>query len=231
MNIFKNSNDEETISQRAPRKRSAAAAGSAKRALGKREMNKNQKLARIAKATKQVVAKNGFEATTMQEIAKIAKVAVGTLFLYADNKRDLAFLAMKDDFDTARKVGLEVAAELALDEKVVTMFTPYFHLLADNREISRIILSEFHFFSGTQARQHADSIAKSKLVLSDHVLRAQEGGTIAKMASPEEIANLIYLVYQGVVRQWIQNGAAAPTEGISLFRRTIAILFEGLRER
>lgn len=232
MNIFKKDTDEEAVSRRQPGKRAAnGSSRPAKRTPGKREMNKSQKLARIAKATKQVVAKNGFDATTMQEIAKIAKVAVGTLFLYADNKRDLAFLAMKDDFDTARRVGLEVAPDLPLDEQIVAMFTPYFHLLADNREIARIILSEFHFFSGTQARQHADSIAKSKLVLSNHVLRAQERGTVTRIATPEEVANLVYQVYQGVVRQWIQNGAAAPTDGISQFRRTITILFEGLRER
>ncbi len=39
----------------------------------------------------------GFDDTTTREIAQRASVGIGTLFIYADNKRDLLFLVANDE--------------------------------------------------------------------------------------------------------------------------------------
>ena len=57
-----------------------------------RERNRRDKLQRITAAARALFVEKGFDETTTREIARRADVALGTLFLYATDKRDLLFL-------------------------------------------------------------------------------------------------------------------------------------------
>ena len=65
--------------------------------LGLRERNKLDKLQRIKHAARTLFIEKGFDETTTREIARRAGVALGTLFLYATDKRDLLFLICTDE--------------------------------------------------------------------------------------------------------------------------------------
>ena len=56
---------------------------------GQREKNKIEKLQRIREAARELFVKKGFDETTTREIAVRAGVGIGTVFTYAENKRDL----------------------------------------------------------------------------------------------------------------------------------------------
>src|SRR5882672_1854626 len=62
-----------------------------------REQNKTDKLKRIKESARYLFATKGFDATSTREIAALARVGLATLFLYAQDKRDLLFLAGNDD--------------------------------------------------------------------------------------------------------------------------------------
>jgi AcrR family transcriptional regulator len=64
---------------------------------GRRERNKRDKLARIVAAARTLFHKQGFAETTTQEIAHLADIGSGTLFLYAKSKEDLLILVFKDE--------------------------------------------------------------------------------------------------------------------------------------
>ena len=66
---------------------------------GQREKNKIEKLQRIREAARELFVKKGFDETTTREIAVRAGVGIGTVFTYAENKRDLLFLVANDDLD------------------------------------------------------------------------------------------------------------------------------------
>src|SRR6185436_19385466 len=68
-------------------------------AKGKRELNKEEKLRRIRTAAIDLFTSKGYDDTTTREIAKRAKVAMGTVFVYAETKRDLLFLVINDDLE------------------------------------------------------------------------------------------------------------------------------------
>src|SRR5690606_1419696 len=146
--------------------------------LSRREANKRKKLDKIARAARQVFTKNGFDATTMQQIARTAGVAVGTLFLYADNKRDLAYVATLADFQQAREKGAQVPDTLPLVDQIVQIFLPYFEIHNANPEMAKIVLGEFNFNLGLQARQHAEGIAITKTSLARRIRIKQESGEV-----------------------------------------------------
>ena len=58
---------------------------------GLRARNKLDKLRRIKEAAQSLFIAKGFDDTTMREIAVRAGVGLGTIFLYAKDKRDLLF--------------------------------------------------------------------------------------------------------------------------------------------
>ena len=67
--------------------------------IGRRERNKLDKRERIRAAARDLFARRGYSAATMRDIAGRAHVALGTLFNYADDKRDLVFLIFNDILD------------------------------------------------------------------------------------------------------------------------------------
>jgi len=59
--------------------------------VGKRQRNKVDKLLRIKAAARHLFVSRGYDDTTTREIALRAGVGMGTVFIYAANKRDLLF--------------------------------------------------------------------------------------------------------------------------------------------
>ena len=66
---------------------------------GLRERNKIEKLQRITAAARDLFIEKGFDETTTREIAQRAHVGLGTLFLYATDKRDLLFLICTEELE------------------------------------------------------------------------------------------------------------------------------------
>lgn len=211
-----------------PVARSKAAGNMAEAKPGKREENKQRKLAKIAKAAKQVFSKKGFDAATMQEIAKLAGVATGTLFLYADNKRDIAYLATADDFAEAVMEAALVPTSEAYVDQVVDCWRPYFVMHNANPEMAKIILSEFLFFAGKQARRHGEGVVAMKTEATRRALLCQKRGELVGTVPATEIADLAYYMFQGVVRRWVQGGAIDVNEGLALFHRALSLGLGGL---
>jgi len=197
---------------------------------GRREENKHRKLTRIAKAAKQVLATKGFDAATMQAIAKLAGVATGTLFLYADNKRDLAYLAIADDFAAAAAACELVPTDLPFVEQIVAFWQPYFVMYNANPEMAKIILSEFLFVSGKQARPHGEGVLQGKAEIARRAQLCQQRGELDAALSTTDIADLTYYIYQGVVRRWVQAGALNVNDALNLFRQALELALAGARK-
>src|SRR5262249_32316346 len=83
---------------------------------GRRELNKLDKLRRIQNAARQLFISRGYDETTTREIAARAGVALGTIFTYAANKRDLLFLVMNEGL---RDVSERALAQVRPDRPLV----------------------------------------------------------------------------------------------------------------
>ena len=76
---------------------------------GRRERNKQEKLARIVGAARALFRDQGFTETTTQQIAEAADIGAGTLFLYARSKEDLLVMVFRDEMiETARRAIVDV---------------------------------------------------------------------------------------------------------------------------
>jgi AcrR family transcriptional regulator len=76
---------------------------------GRRERNKQDKLARITAAASELFAERGVDDVTTQEIADKADIGAGTLFLYAKSKGELLLLVQNSTYADALAQGRSAA--------------------------------------------------------------------------------------------------------------------------
>ena len=137
--------------------------------LGRRERNKMDKLRRIKEAAWELFTSKGFDDTTTREIAAAADVGLGTVFIYAANKRDLLFLIANDGLeDVEARAQSCVDPHAPLLENLINVFRHHYEFFGRQPTLSRLVLREMTFYeAGAQVRplpgdsRSADRIART----------------------------------------------------------------------
>jgi TetR/AcrR family transcriptional regulator len=212
----------------------AAAAARARRKAGAgpglRERNKLDKRQRIRAAAAELFARLGYGAATMRQIAKRAHVGLGTLFNYAEDKRDLVFLIFNDELDALTRAALAAPKpDEPLIEQLMEVFACHYRRLAENHALSRILLQELTFYStGKQAATFQDIRARLIDGLEALVRSAQADGRILAREEAALIARHLFFVYSAAIRWWITAPHPDLKEGLAELRRLLELQFSGL---
>lgn len=202
--------------------------------MGKREANKLDKIQRISRAAEELFSVKGYDEATMREIAKRANVALGTLFLYASNKRDLLFLIANDMLEI-----LVATADEILDAEDDTVMLSYLtvtvvHLRAFGMqpELFRLVMRELLFYdSGEQAKRAVENRSRM-LNLFRRILQAgRERGEIEPGLNIDHVAWILFSIQQAEVRRWLSLNKFDLTEGIHHAWATSALVFNGISNR
>lgn len=211
------------------------AAGAAARsengaAMSKREANKADKLRRIRGAAEALFTERGYDDTTMREIARQAKVALGTLFLYASNKRDLLFLianeTMENAVDEAARRG---GPEKLLIDNFLILSVLHLRIFGERAELFRLVLRELLFYdTGEQGRRATRNRARLIKLIESWVETAHEKGEIRLSQPPGFIAWLLFSVMQAEIRRWIALPDRDLSEGIEHCWASAALVLNGL---
>ncbi len=198
--------------------------------LGQRERNKIDKLRRIKQATRSLFASKGFDDTTIREIAARAGVGLGTVFVYAENKRDLLFLVANDGLEQAAEAAKgAVDPDASLLDNLVAVFRPQYAFFARQPALSRLVLREMMFYaSGAQA--HGFQRIREELIeLVDGIVgRALADETIRSGEKPAFIGWTIFCIYQVELRHWIADDAPDLEAGLKRLGRAIKLCVTGL---
>jgi AcrR family transcriptional regulator len=192
---------------------------------GLRERGKLEKRERIRAAARELFSSQGFEAATLRQIAERAEVALGTLFNYARDKRDLTFLLFNDDL--SRLVDEAIAAsarERHVFEQVLAIWRPHYRFYARSPALCRILLRDMYFYSEGHEAQRFHAVERR---LRDHLLAvvaaAQREGQLASSASAEDIAALLFFVFEGSVRSWMHEEEPEVETGLSTLRKRLSM--------
>jgi AcrR family transcriptional regulator len=197
---------------------------------GLRERNKLDKRQRIRAAAAELFAKLGYGAATMRQIAKRAHVGLGTLFNYAEDKRDLVFLIFNDELDALTQAALAAPRrDEPLIDQLMAIFECHYRRLGDNHALSRILLQELTFYSeGKQAATFQEIRGRLIDGLEGLVRAAQADGRILARDEPGLIARHLFFVYSAAIRWWITAPHPEVREGLADLRRLLELQFNGL---
>ena len=205
--------------------------GHQKSRLGAREKKKLATRDRIRAAARELFAKRGYAAATMRQIAGRAHVGLGTLFNYAEDKRDLVFLIFNEELNATTDVALAAPRSRAAPlDQLMAVFRAHYQWLATQPELSRILLQELTFYSSGKQAATFHAIRKRLIDgVEQLILNAQKSRKLRADIPASLIARHIFFVYSASLRWWIASPRPDPRRGVEDLRRLLKLQFEGLR--
>jgi AcrR family transcriptional regulator len=199
-------------------------------ALGQRELNKLDKLRRIKDAARELFLAKGFDDATTREIAVRAGVGIGTIFVYAENKRDLLFLIVNEELEEVEQMAeAAVEASASLLDNLLRVARIHYEFFAQQPTLSRLVLREMAFYeSGMQAgRFH---ITRERLIdlLGRIAAMATAQKTIVVSEEPRLVGWTVFAVFLVELRRWLSNDNPNLQQGLRALERTLRLLITGL---
>jgi AcrR family transcriptional regulator len=199
-------------------------------ALNLRETNKADKRKRIQEAARHLFSTQGFDSTSTREIASLAGVGLSTLFLYADDKRDLLFLAANDDLQSLTNAAFaNVDPASSLLSQLIGIFRHFFEFYDSNRLFSRDLLRELTFY--TSGRQSArfqetrrETISEIEKVINEVRIRR----VISSGSSDACIAEAVFYLFAADVRRWLGEERSSIADGLGHLSGLLTVLLVGL---
>ena len=169
-------------------------------------IDKNHKYHQILEAAIKVFARQGFHQSTVAQIAKEARVADGTIYLYFKNKDDILvqFFNYKTKlvFDSFRT---EVArADSSLD-KLRYLIRRHLEEFQRNREMAVVYQVETHQSSRLAEAQIKEMSKMYRDLISEIVEQGQQEGTIRKDLYVGLVKRFIIGAVDEVINTWLHS--------------------------
>lgn len=198
--------------------------------LGQREKNKIDKLRRIKEAAKELFLSKGFDDTTTREIAIRAEVGIGTVFIYADNKRDLVFLVANDELaETTDKAEASIRDNASCLQNLLTVFRHHYEFFGRQPQLSRLMLREMTFYdTGRQADRFQETRERVIRLVGNIIKRAVDHGTINPSEDASFVGWVAFSIYATELRQWLMTKNPDVEKGIAQLRRALHLFVKGL---
>jgi len=198
--------------------------------LSRREQNKAEKRARIIAAARALFAHKGFDATTTQEVAQAANVAVGTVFIYARTKEDLLIQVFHEEM-----VGVvERAFQLARrQEMLIDQLTAFFQTLVEHHErdrhLARALMRQLGYVQNDEQRDAVRDIMGGLLKRLAMLIEAAKGRSEVANATPLTAgAQAVFAIYYHALGMLL-NGYIDRERFDRDLPRQLSLLMAGLR--
>jgi AcrR family transcriptional regulator len=172
-------------------------------------------------AAEEVFADRGYGGASVDEIARVAGVSVGSVYVHFENKQALfaALITRQADADADRSVSAasegRATALARFDEQVCA--------LADSRRLALLDAETWLYavrhpeFADTLADQERRTLARA----ADLVAAEDLAPEVRALLTDAEIATVAAALFHGLVRLRRMNGDAVPAD---LFSRTLRLL-------
>ena len=193
----------------------------------KEEVVQEYRVHSIQDAAMRVIARKGMGAATMQEIAKEAGVAKGTIYLYFRDRDEL----VEKTFERAiselhRRVDEALATDARFEEKLRAVLSAEIRFFQENREFFRLYLS-FRYPEGNPQQQRRQKRTCQPQYqarvrrMADSLRQAMARGEV-RDGDPQRLAIFIIEGSNAVIIERVLEDAPPPEESdINLIAQTI----------
>jgi AcrR family transcriptional regulator len=199
-----------------------------------RERNKTERRRRVLEAARAVFLEHGYEDATTREIAARAGVAVGTVFVYARDKRDLLMTIVNDDLEAVTEESL---ANLDGDEpfldKLIELFEPRYRYWVRDPALSTFALHETATARIKEVPSETKRFYSRRYRIIDKIAELvdieQRSGRMGRPDDPPTIAIFLMGIYLAHARFWLSDADPQVSDGIARLRRVFELAMSGLR--
>lgn len=198
----------------------------------RRARNKEAKLESIRRAAWALMLERGYDATTTREVAKRADVAVGTVFVYAPQKRDLVFLAMHEALSETMAQVAKVPRDGPLVGQLEKVFGAFLELYDRAPGVGRAFVRELQFPEG-EIRQPKEITALTQAFLgeiADRIEIARKAGQVDRRIDALALAQVFFGLYFMAVTALL-GGAVYLADAKLLLKRNLTLVMRGAAAR
>jgi TetR/AcrR family fatty acid metabolism transcriptional regulator len=164
----------------------------------------NEKYYRIIDAATKIFAKKGFFQAKVSEIAKEAKVADGTIYLYFENKDSILISLfeeqMKRVLDDMRQ---EISKETDAVKKIEKFALNHLKLIEQNKDVAEIIQVELRQSSKFMKEYKNEKFAEYLNLIGDVIQEGQEKGIFRKDVIPGIAKRAFFGALDEMSRFWV----------------------------
>ena len=196
---------------------------------GTRAGNKADKTRRLTAAARDLFRDKGYDAATTRDIARLAGIAIGTVFTYARDKRDLLFLAVNDDIEAAvARMGARVPRGEGVAAQLADAFRPIYEFMVAELVLARFVLRERVFYEGgPQAERFAAARDRMQVHVAALVARWQDEGRLSRRHHSSDIARAAFALYAAEIRDLLGQPEPQVEHGLGRLAAMMRLLIEG----
>ncbi|MGW8194526.1 MAG: TetR/AcrR family transcriptional regulator [Desulforhopalus sp.] len=166
-------------------------------------MKAENKHSKIISAATKVFAKKGFFTARISDIAKEAKVADGTIYLYFNNKYDILLSVFEEEVG---KIYIKTSKLLSNENDPVRMLEVYTiqHLTAmkKNKNLAEVIQMELRQSNKVITDYRNTKFSNYTGIIADIIVRGQETGVYRKEIKPDIAKRVYFGALDEVSRVW-----------------------------
>jgi AcrR family transcriptional regulator len=200
--------------------------------LGRKERHRLLRRTDIIRAAEHVFALKGFHKATIQDIARQAQYATGTVYLYFEDKNSLYFSIVVEKIKrllyilkskTSQVKGARIKLEVSIYESL--------QFFQKDQDFFRIFVQEGSQWS-IKSRLAKSAIAQERKNFSIGLIKeAQCEGLIRKDVEPRQISDMLESVITAFIFSWWEQGAQ-PKIDLKMTAGMIMDLFlSGVKKR
>jgi len=170
-------------------------------------MKKNKpKYMQIIDAAVIVIAENGYHQAQVSKIAKQARVADGTIYLYFKNKEDILISLFEEKMgEFVEKIEEKIAGKETAEEKLLMMIETHFQLLFDDHHMAIVTQLELRQ-SNKELRLRINNVLKGYLQVIDKIILAgKETGEFSSDLDVRLARQMIFGTIDETVTSWVMN--------------------------
>lgn len=188
--------------------------------LSRKEREKLRKTREIIEASIKVFSEKGFYKATMQDIAKVAEMGVGTIYQYFKNKDDLYYNAILYKFNEFHQFFTERLKEKhGFVEGINIIIKAWIEYFGNNQDFFAIVFSEWANVKRTVAyklkKRMVTEFMEKRGEIVKLIEKAKQTGEIKDDISTEILSSMIFgsiqfIVHRGIIEKSImESGIAA----------------------
>ena len=186
---------------------------------------------KIVFAARKLFVKNGYDASTLRQIAATAGIGLATVFSHVRDKRELIYLIFNHEIEEVMaKAYASLRPWQSFPEKILAITGPLLKLLAAEPVLARILLTESFLESpGPHCARYLELRDLGQKNIQAAVRAAVVRGEIQVGEGEDMLAAAITFFNAGIIRWWIAQPNPDWRNGLEQCERVLNIMMAGLR--
>ncbi|PID75774.1 MAG: TetR family transcriptional regulator [Deltaproteobacteria bacterium] len=191
-------------------------------------MKADNKHSKIITAATKVFAKKGFFTARISDIAKEAKVADGTIYLYFNNKNDILLSVFEEEVGKILHNTRKLLEKETCPERMLEVFVrQHLQAMKKNRYLAEVIQTELRQTSKIIKTYRNNKFSEYTGIISEIIIKGQQEKRYNPEIKPEVAQRIIFGALDEVSRVW-NNSMESHYSVEELTLQTLTLVQNGL---